>query len=260
MTPGARIEAVIDLLEEVWTGDEPAVGITEAYFRKRRYAGAGDRRAINDSLYGVLRRRARLDWWMARTGAGVEPGPRTRIIADLALAGNSSPRETAAIFSGARHCPETLTGPEEGLAKALYGRPLNHADMPPPVALEYPDWMDRSFSALWPDRLEAEMSALNQPPSVDLRVNTLKTTPEAALKSLKADYMEAASANTLPPPPAQKSAARMPGRAPVRRAINCEPSSWTSIQPFLKAAVPPRRTSPSIRIPIGDSGVGSACT
>ena len=191
MTPGARFEAVIDLLEEVWAGDEPAAGITEAYFRKRRYAGAGDRRAINDSLYGVLRRRARLDWWMARTGAGVEPGPRTRIIADLALAGNSSPQETAAIFSGARHCPATLTGPEEALAKALYGRPLNHADMPAPVAFEYPDWMDRSFSALWPDRLEAEMSALNQPAPVDLRVNTLKTTPQAALESLKADYVDA---------------------------------------------------------------------
>lgn len=191
MTPGARTQAVIELLDEIWSGTEPADRVTEAYFRKRRYAGAGDRRAIAARLYGALRHRARLDWWIGRTGAGVDPGPRSRVIAELAIEDASSPAETAAVFSGATHCPEPLSPAEEALVTALHGRPLNHDDMPPPVALEYPDWMDRSFQAMWPGRLAQEMSALNQKAPVDVRVNTLKATPETALEALAADYLDA---------------------------------------------------------------------
>ncbi len=190
MTPGARIQAAIELLEAIWSGTEPADRVTDDYFRKRRYAGAGDRRAVNERLYNVLRHRARLDWWTERTGAGLTPDPRTRVIAELALEDKSSPEDTAKLFSGATHCPEALSGPEEELARALYGRPLTHADMPGPVTMEYPDWMDSSLSSLWPDRLAQEMSALNQQAPVDLRVNTLKTTPEAAVDSLVADHVD----------------------------------------------------------------------
>ncbi len=191
MTPGARMEAAIELLELIWAGVEPADRLTDEYFRKRRYAGSGDRRAVLERVYAILRHRARLDWWIERTGLGAEAGPRTRVIALLALEDKSSPEETAMIFSGATHCPEPLTAADKELAAALYGRPLNHADMPMPVMLEYPEWMDRSFSALWSERLPEEMSALNQRAPVDLRVNMLKTTPEAALESLNGDYLEA---------------------------------------------------------------------
>ena len=191
MTPGARMEAAIELLGLIWAGNDPADRVGDEYFRKRRYAGSGDRRAVNERVYAILRHRARLDWWIERTGLGAVPGPRTRIIAELALEDKSSPQEMARIFSGATHCPEPLTAFENELAGALYGRPLNHADMPMPVMLEYPEWMDRSFSALWPERLAEEMSALNQQAPVDLRVNMLKTTPEAALSSLGGDYLEA---------------------------------------------------------------------
>ena len=191
MTPGARMEAAIELLGLIWAGNDPADRVGDEYFRKRRYAGSGDRRAVNERVYAILRHRARLDWWIERTGLGAVPGPRTRIIAELALEDKSSPQETARIFSGATYCPEPLTTFENELAGALYGRPLNHADMPMSVMLEYPEWMDRSFSALWPERLAEEMSALNQQAPVDLRVNMLKTTPEAALSSLGGDYLEA---------------------------------------------------------------------
>ncbi len=60
MTPGARTEAVIELLREIWAGDEPPDRVTEPYFRKRRYAGAGDCRAISDRLYDVKRNRERM--------------------------------------------------------------------------------------------------------------------------------------------------------------------------------------------------------
>ena len=191
MTPGARIQATLELLGEIWDGDLPPDTVVDVFFRRRRYAGSSDRRAIMDQLYGILRCRARLDWWIERTGSGQEPTPRTRLIAELALNGKSAPEQTAELFSGSRHCPEPLTDNEMALADALYGRPLIHREMPTPVRYEYPDWMDESLRSLWGDGLEAEVSALNQTAPVDLRVNTLKATWEQAHDSLTAEGAEA---------------------------------------------------------------------
>lgn len=223
MTPGARMQAAIELLEQVWAGDEPVDRLTDSYFRKRRYAGAGDRRAIIETLYNVLRHRARLDWWIERTGTNLSPDPRTRIIAELALENKSSPQETKAIFSGATHCPEPLTGPEETLAESLYGRPLTHPEMPAPVTMEYPDWMDRSLQALWPERLAAEMSALNQPAPVDLRVNLLKSTPDEARQSLKNDNIE------TEPTPLSPIGLRLAGKARLAGTAAFK-NGWIEIQ------------------------------
>ena len=193
MTPGARIQAVIELLDEIWSTEVPSDTIVSAYFRKRRYAGSSDRRAISERLYGILRARGRLDWWIERTGAGVQPGPRSRMVAELILNNKSAFGQMADIFSGETHCPEPLSATEAALAESLYGRPLNHRDMPTPVRYEYPDWMDESLRALWGDKLEVEVSALNRPAPVDLRVNTLKATWEEAHESLRAEFVEAES-------------------------------------------------------------------
>ncbi len=190
MTPGARIQATIELLEQIWSGTVPADQVVDAYFKRRRYAGSSDRRAINERLYQIIRSRSRLDWWIERTGGTLDATPRSRIIADLALNDKSSPEQTAALFSGASHCPAALSPVELELADQLYGRPLTHPDMPRSVAFEYPDWMDRSLGALWGDRLETEISALNQTAPLDLRVNTLKATREQAQASLAGEFIE----------------------------------------------------------------------
>lgn len=190
MTPGARLQAVIELLEQALLSQQPIDQRTDAYFKKRRYAGSSDRRSIQESLYQILRRQARLDWWVDRSGIQLTSGSRSRIIANLALSDKSSPDEIALLFSGANHCPDALSEAEQNLADSLYGRPLTHSDMPQPVALEYPDWMNASLNALWGDRLETEISALNQLAPVDLRVNTLKTTPEQAKAELSSQFIE----------------------------------------------------------------------
>jgi len=190
MTPGARLQAVIELLEQIWSGQVPADQVADAYLKRRRYAGSSDRRAIHARLYQVIRSRARLDWWIDRTGGLATLTPRARIIADLALSDKSSPEQTQMLFSGNTHCPDVLSPSELALADNLYGRPLTHPDMPGPTAQEYPAWMERSFSALWGERLETEISALNQTAPLDLRVNTLKATREQAQASLAEEFIE----------------------------------------------------------------------
>ena len=63
MTPGARIQAAIELLDRIETpqkGEEalPADAVVNSYFRSRRYIGAKDRRAIGDAVFQALRRTA----------------------------------------------------------------------------------------------------------------------------------------------------------------------------------------------------------
>ena len=69
MTPGARIQAAIEVLGLIEAAPVPAERVVTAYNRERRYIGSKDRRAVGDLVYAVLRGRARLDWWLDRVGA-----------------------------------------------------------------------------------------------------------------------------------------------------------------------------------------------
>jgi len=195
MTPGARIAAAIDCLDAIAKEVRPADAVLESYFRKRRYAGSKDRKAVQARVYDVLRRRARLDWWCARTGATPSDSSRvenrSRLIADLALSDKETPTGISALFSGNRHCPPPLSSYEMDLAQALAGRPLSHhSDMPDAVRLEYPEWLDAGLRSVFGPDLEPEMIALNQQAPVDLRTNTVKATWEEANASLEAALVE----------------------------------------------------------------------
>lgn len=190
MTPGARVSAVIELLMAIDHDPLPPDQIIDQYFRKRRYAGSGDRRYIGAHVYDILRHRARLDWWLERTGLGIAPDARSRALVFLIVQDRASPDDLGAIFTGSTHCPTPMNDDEVNLVDALYGRPAVNEDMPDHVRLEYPEWMDRSFREMWGEDLEQEMSALNQQAPMDLRVNTMKAPPEDALARLRQDFME----------------------------------------------------------------------
>ena len=58
MTPAARVQAAIELLDTVITSARskgaPADRIIAEYFRTRRYAGSKDRRAVRDLVYQAM--------------------------------------------------------------------------------------------------------------------------------------------------------------------------------------------------------------
>ena len=81
MTPSARCQAAIELLETIESSLQPADTVLQSYFRKRRYAGGGDRRAIRSLVYAVLRKREQLDWWCRRSGG--EINSRQRVLAAI---------------------------------------------------------------------------------------------------------------------------------------------------------------------------------
>src|SRR5437763_5097747 len=62
MTPAARLQAASEILDEVIASARddgpPADTIVTRYFKQRRYAGSGDRRAVRELVFRAIRRSA----------------------------------------------------------------------------------------------------------------------------------------------------------------------------------------------------------
>ncbi len=189
MTPSARLLAAIDLLEEIeQAGARPADAIANAFFRERRFIGSGDRRAVSDRVWSVLRGRRRLGWWLAQGGAVA--APRLLVAASLLLEGWTLAGVEQS-FSGGQFGAPPLMAPEKTVLRPLQGHSLDHPDMPEPVQLEIPDWILAALQARFGAALQAEMAAMAEPAPLDLRVNLLKATVEEAKAALSADGIEA---------------------------------------------------------------------
>ena len=139
MTPAARIQAAIDLLDAIIAaardGGPAADTLIARYFKERRYAGSRDRRAVRDHVYDAIRR------------AGERP--ETGRAAMIGLADERP--EIAALFDGSAHGPLPI---EPGEAGAVAGA--------------VPGWI----APLLAEPVEQE-ALLGRAP-VDLRVNRLK--------------------------------------------------------------------------------------
>jgi 16S rRNA (cytosine967-C5)-methyltransferase len=191
VTPAARLAAAIDLLGAIEAaGRRPADGVANDFFRARRYIGGGDRRAIGERVWGVLRRRLRLGWWLGQVDA--RPTPRMLVAADLLLAEGLDLSDVLRAFPGGQYAPEPLSAPEERLLRALAtrrggGKGLDHHNMPEAARLEVPEWALPAFRARFGPRLPEEAAAMALPAPLDLRANLLKTTRDGAAAALAAE-------------------------------------------------------------------------
>jgi 16S rRNA (cytosine967-C5)-methyltransferase len=212
MTPAARIEAAIELLGMIEAAHTPAEQVVGDYMRSRRFIGAKDRRAIGDRVYGALRHRARLDWWLARSGLGVGDGldhPRRSVLADLALSDKLAAADIAAVCDGSRYGPHPLTDDERAMLDGLAGVTLDHSEQPPDVRAEIPGWLYGDLAEFLGESLAAEAAALIAEAPVDLRVNLLKGDRVTVIAALAEDGIAAA------PTPISPIGLRLTGRVNV---------------------------------------------
>lgn len=162
MTPSARVQAAIDLLDEIIAaardGGAAADTLTARYFRTRRYAGSKDRRAVRDLLYRAIRR------------CGERPSSGRAAMAGLA----AEDAGLAALFDGSPHGPTPIAAGE---------------DIAPASLL--PGWI---IPRLAPPVDEAEQKALLERAPLDLRVNRLKAGRDAVL----AAFPDARTVASLP--------------------------------------------------------------
>ena len=143
MTPAARVEAAIELLDTIIPAARskgaPADRIIADYFRARRYAGSKDRRAVRDLVYRAIRL--------------CGPVPASGRAAMLAVAGQDE--AVASLFDGSPHGPAPRAEGEEAANTGLA-----------------PKWL---AAALRASGLSGrEIAALLGRAPLDIRVNALK--------------------------------------------------------------------------------------
>ena len=164
MTPGARIAAAMDILGDMSEGMAAEQALTR-WARRSRFAGSKDRAAIRDHVFDLLRQRRSA----AHFGKG--DSPRALMIGLLHQQG----ADLDALFNEQGHAPEPLS-PEE-------------AEFPPPpteegVLWNLPGWLLPDFTASLGDAAPEVAMALQDRAPVFLRVNTRKTTRDAARATL----------------------------------------------------------------------------
>jgi 16S rRNA (cytosine967-C5)-methyltransferase len=205
MTPEARLAAAIELLEAVRAEPRrPADAIVAEYFRARRFIGGGDRRAVSDLGWGVLRQALRLVW---HVGEGASA--RALVLAQLLLVEKRRPADVARLFEAGRYGPAPLLPDERRLIERLAGRDLTPPDMPEGPRLNLPGWALPGLRARFGPRLAEEAAAMERAAPLDLRANALKATREAARAALAAEGIG------TEPSPLSPLGLRLPGRAPI---------------------------------------------
>jgi tRNA and rRNA cytosine-C5-methylases len=169
--PG-RLAAAIEVLTDVETRHRPVSEALKAWGINNRFAGAGDRAAIGNLVYDALRRRA------SHAAAMGSDSPRALVLAVAMRDWGQTPEALNAAFASDTHAPPALNSEEAAGATA----DLSTAS--PIAQSDFPEWLvpslQRAFRADW----VAEGQAMAGRPSLDLRVNALKATPEKVMKSL----------------------------------------------------------------------------
>src|SRR6476660_6040181 len=148
MTPAARLQAAIEILDEVIASARddgpPADTIVTRYFKTRRYAGSGDRRAVRELVFRAIRR------------SGERPASGRAAVLGLA-----QDDESLASLFGQPRGPGPAGAGETGA-----------------VAGPLPDWIKPELSPLVAD---AEWPALLERAPLDLRINGARTDRDAML-------------------------------------------------------------------------------
>lgn len=152
MTPAARVQAAIELLDAIvdaaGEGGAAADTLIARYFKTRRYAGAQDRRAVRELVFRAIRR------------AGERPASGRAAMLGLV---RSQP-DLALLFDGSAHGPAPIAA----------GEP----EARPGIA---PAWLLERFDPLV---AAEELPALLERAPLDLRVNRLRGGRADALAAL----------------------------------------------------------------------------
>jgi 16S rRNA (cytosine967-C5)-methyltransferase len=151
VTPQARVQAAIEVLDAVIAaargGGASADRIIAEWFRPRRFAGSGDRRAVRELAYGAIRACGEI--------------PDSGRAAMLRLAQGDP--VLAALFDGSRHAPAPIVPGEPVAAGGIA-----------------PAWLVERLAASGVEGAAAE--ALLQRAPLDVRINRLKSAPSLPLE------------------------------------------------------------------------------
>ena len=169
MKPRALVTSARELLRLVLRFELPADVVVSRYFRAHPQLGQRDRHVIAESVYQIVRNLRLYRLWAEAAGGA----------ADLHLLALGWQADAAALASS---FPAELVAWRD---KTLH---QDVSQLPPAVRYSLPDWMALALEArgdLPGSEFDRLAGSLLLPAPLDLRVNLLKTTRDAALAELR---------------------------------------------------------------------------
>lgn len=178
VTPGARVQAAIEILDAIGAGQAAEQALTR-WARQSRFAGSKDRAAVRDSVFDVLRQRR-----LAAHLGGGESG--RALMLGLLLAQGEAPE---AVFTGEGYAPAPLS-PEE----------RSYSPPPPDRGTHWnlPDWLLTHFERSLGSAAEETALILQDRAPVTLRVNRRRTDLESARAALAKEGIVAVEVPQIP--------------------------------------------------------------
>ena len=175
------LAGIAECLKNIFLYNKYTGDVLDKAFRNNKKWGSRDRRFIGEAVFEIVRWQRLLSYAANTTTS--ESDYFEKIIAVYLL---KSDCQLPEFFSQLNLDPDLIIGR------------LNSTDLPFPIKESIPDWLNelgkKELSADW----EKEVSALNSPASVYLRVNTLKTTISDLHEKLKSLEIETSLNPALP--------------------------------------------------------------
>ena len=179
MHPKALLDHCAALLAQVLRFDHPADAIVSRYFRENRQLGQRERGTLAETVFAVLRYKARFEM-LARSGSG----PKERRLAILGFAADRD------LLAGA------LSAQEKDWLKACDA--VQDSELLPVHRHNLPQWLATELEAQLGERFMAVAESFLQPAPLDLRVNTLKAKRADVQKALNAEGLASQSTPWTP--------------------------------------------------------------
>lgn len=173
MRLGGRIQAAAEVLADIEKRKRTAADALKDWGLSHRFAGSGDRAAIGNLVYDVLRKKASLAYFAGSSD------PVALVYALLFRVWSFQPERLRQELDGDKFAPEF---PTDKVIAEIQARKL--ADAPGHVQADIPEWCVPSFEANFADEWISEARAFSQRPPLDLRVNTLKSTQPKVQKQI----------------------------------------------------------------------------
>ena len=192
MPPRALLDLATELLRSLLRFDAPADAVVSAFFRRQRALGPRERHTLAETAYAVLRRRLTLQH-LAQGGRGAIE----RRLAILGWQGDAGFLR-AALADDEREWLDRIAQ-------------VDRASLPARLRHELPAWIAEALQAGFGADFDALAASLLEPAPLDLRVNALATTREAAQAALAAAGIDAV------PTPYSPWGLRVAGKPAIQR-------------------------------------------
>ena len=195
MKQGARLESLREILTLFLTTPQPLDSLLKSYLTVRRYIGSKDRHFIQHHMFDIFRHWTQVTWAVALE-------PRTLVLSYLSRILKWTSQDFDQNLEISAYAFARLTNDEKQFCTGMGFGQINNTnsidgtklgDASDYVQANVPGFLWSDFQNSFDSQVMEHAKALCREATLDLRVNTLKTTRAQALESLKNLGIDAAA-------------------------------------------------------------------